>query len=754
MQNEGIPPWLNQPAPSSPAPPEGGHGAPAPPAAPNQDRPVQTRFPPGPGQQPGQPSVGPPGPQPTNVPTATSSSPQSQPPGQPAPGRILLPRVSPQFRNRPRRPPEVVSRGRIKQKDYPFWFDLLGYIEEELASKVQRGELPRKGLYAPTEGRAQIERLIAPYVGPGIARALSPYLHEELFGLGRLSPLLLREDIEDVLINSAHDVVVVVRGRSARLPSTPWQDDEELKEWLITVANGFGKVLSDDHPYVEAADQTGVRATLILPPVSDRPAAAFRVHKKSRFAPEQYRASGVAPEETLDRLINYVRERKNILIAGEVGCGKTTLLNFLAQHFAPEERVLVVEDTRELAFSHPNALFLSTFAPTLKHEEVSLRDLAVAALRLLPDRILVGEVRGAEALVLLRAMSVGHKGTMCTIHANSGPDALRQIAKYTLMDADNNIPEWLLYEMIGASIDVVVYMTRSNVKKRIAHIVEVAHPRTLHADAAADGWQELERGRIVFRMVYAAPDLPPPIVAGARPYQPNDATEPSAATLAQTMQSILRAVEKEAPRGGSTTDHQAENDLLAAADTMGTEHQQPLPNQNKTQNVAKNVGQDNRSEDKGSAPSKIATETLEQLGQEPVSEESVTGSTATDTGKKAPPLVDKPSISFGDNINTSSGNEQAATRGPHHEQQQSPPAETELNKESSGEPSMIGSPESREHTATNTEAPPGANQTEPPLDESLLAIEDPWGAPPAPTETQQQATPLPPKPAWWSNLAE
>lgn len=285
-------------------------------------------------------------------------------------------------------------------------------------------------------------------------------LAAELVGLGPLDPLLADPEVSEVMVN-APDEVYVERGGRLERSTARFQGPDHVLQVVQRVIAPLGRRLDYAHPYVDARLPDGSRLHAILPPLAVRgPAVTIRRFGRRRWTAHELRAAGFADAAVMDYLAACVRARANILVSGGTSTGKTTLLNVLAGFIPPQERVLTIEEAAELQLQHPHVVGLEARprAPD-GSGEVTLRDLVRNALRMRPDRLVVGEVRGAEALDLLHALNTGHAGSMSTLHANGPADALDRLEQMALL-AGEAVPHAVLRAQVAAVVDLVVHLER------------------------------------------------------------------------------------------------------------------------------------------------------------------------------------------------------------------------------------------------------------------------------------------------------
>jgi pilus assembly protein CpaF len=297
---------------------------------------------------------------------------------------------------------------------------------------------------------------------------------DEVFGLGPLEPLLRDPTISDILVNTYKQVYVERSGKLERLP-TSFQDDRHLMRVIDRIVSGVGRRVDDSSPMVDARLPDGSRVNAIIPPLAvDGPLLSIR-----RFPAERLKAADLLPIKSLTRpmlefLEHCVRARLNMLISGGTGAGKTTLLNVLSSFISDRERIVTIEDAAELQLHQEHVGRLETRPPNVEGKgAIRQRQLVINSLRMRPDRIVVGEVRGEEALDMLQAMNTGHDGSLTTIHANTPRDALSRIETMISMGS-MNLPERAMRQQIASAIQIVVQQTRmSDGTRKVTSISEI-----------------------------------------------------------------------------------------------------------------------------------------------------------------------------------------------------------------------------------------------------------------------------------------
>ncbi|MEP7239875.1 MAG: CpaF family protein [Devosia sp.] len=296
----------------------------------------------------------------------------------------------------------------------------------------------------------------------------------DVLGYGPLEPLLARDDIADIMVNGSQKCYIEVGGK-VKLTNVRFRDDAHLMNVCQRIVSQVGRRVDESSPICDARLPDGSRVNVIAPPLSiDGAALTIRKFKKDKLTLQQLvKYNSISPEgaEVL-RILG--RVRANVLISGGTGSGKTTLLNCLTAFIEKDERVITCEDSAELQLQQPHVVRLETRPPNLEGEgEITMRDLVKNCLRMRPERIIVGEVRGPEAFDLLQAMNTGHDGSMGTLHANSPREALSRLESMITMGG-YSLPSRTIKEMITSSIDVVVQAARlRDGSRRITHISEV-----------------------------------------------------------------------------------------------------------------------------------------------------------------------------------------------------------------------------------------------------------------------------------------
>jgi len=305
-------------------------------------------------------------------------------------------------------------------------------------------------------------------------RELVESLIADMLGLGPLEPLIEDETVNDIMVNGAKQVYVERRGK-LELTNVKFRDDDHVMNIATKIVTRIGRRIDESTPLVDARLADGSRVNIIAPPLAiDGPAISIRkFSKKTITLDTMAQQANISPEmATLLKIA--ARCRLNILISGGTGSGKTTLLNALSRLIDPTERTVTIEDAAELQLQQPHVVRLETRPPNLEGSgEITMRDLLRNALRMRPDRIILGEIRGAEALDVLQAMNTGHDGSMSTIHANAPREALTRLENMVGMTGIN-LPSRAVRTQIAAAVHLIAQINRMRDGiRRITHIIEV-----------------------------------------------------------------------------------------------------------------------------------------------------------------------------------------------------------------------------------------------------------------------------------------
>jgi pilus assembly protein CpaF len=353
---------------------------------------------------------------------------------------------------------------------------------EELAGSL-RERLLREAGSAEGGGdlHARIDALVERECGllDADARAqLVAMVAERSFGLGPLEPLLRDPAVDEVMVNGPGQVWVERGGRVEAAP-VAFGSEAELRHAIERILAPLGRRVDEASPLVDARLPDGSRVNVVIPPLAlDGPVLTIRRFRRRGFSADELVDAGTLNPPLRDFLARCVRARLNLLVSGGTGSGKTTTLNALSAFIAEDERIVTVEDAAELRLRQPHVVRLESRPANLEGRgEVTIRGLVRNALRMRPDRIVVGEVRGAEALDMLAAMTTGHDGSLSTVHAGSPEEAVRRVETLALM-AGVGLPHAAIREQVADAIDVVVHQARMRDGARrvtaVAEVVRVA----------------------------------------------------------------------------------------------------------------------------------------------------------------------------------------------------------------------------------------------------------------------------------------
>jgi pilus assembly protein CpaF len=370
--------------------------------------------------------------------------------------------------------PLTVMEGRRSESFYETKGQIFGALIEAI-DLTQLSKLD--GLQAREEIRDIVNEIIAiknVVMSISEQEELLEDICNDVLGYGPLEPLLARDDIADIMVNGAGTVYIEVKGKIQKT-GIRFRDNQQLHNICQRIVSQIGRRVDESSPICDARLPDGSRVNVIVPPLSiDGPALTIRKFKRDKLTLEQLMKSGTISPMGGELLKVIGRCRVNVLISGGTGSGKTTLLNCLTRYIDDDERIITCEDAAELQLQQPHVVRLESRPPNLEGEgEVKMRDLVRNCLRMRPERIIVGEVRGPEAFDLLQAMNTGHDGSMGTLHANSPREALSRLESMITMGGFQ-LPPRTIREMVVASIDVIIQVARlRDGSRRVTHITEV-----------------------------------------------------------------------------------------------------------------------------------------------------------------------------------------------------------------------------------------------------------------------------------------
>jgi pilus assembly protein CpaF len=303
---------------------------------------------------------------------------------------------------------------------------------------------------------------------------LSREILDEIFGLGPLEPLLKDPTVSDILVNR-HDKVYIERAGKLELTPLSFKDNTHLMQIIERIVSRVGRRVDESSPMVDARLADGSRVNAIIPPLAlDGPCLSIRRFGREPVTARQMIENQTLTESMLELLSAMVKGRLNLLVSGGTGAGKTTLLNVLSGYIPNSERIVTIEDAAELQLKQENIVRLETRPPNIEGKgAVRQRQLVINSLRMRPDRIVVGEVRGEEAFDMLQAMNTGHEGSLTTVHANSPRDAMARVENMVSM-ANLNIPERAVRQQISSAVHAVIQIARvSDGTRKVITISEI-----------------------------------------------------------------------------------------------------------------------------------------------------------------------------------------------------------------------------------------------------------------------------------------
>ncbi|HSF81413.1 MAG TPA: CpaF family protein [Anaerolineales bacterium] len=370
----------------------------------------------------------------------------------------------------------VAAPGANSQRDT--YLDLKTRVQNRLLAELD----PSMDISKVNEVRSTIQDLFEQVLAEENIVLSRPERHRlfeqiaaEILGLGPLQPLLEDESITEVMVNGAKNVYIERAGKILRVPYS-FESDDHVMRIIDRIVSPLGRRVDEASPYVDARLADGSRVNAVIPPISlVGPVITIRKFFKNPLTIEQLVQYGSISQEAIQFLKACVEARLNIVISGGTGSGKTTLLNILSQFIPNDERIVTIENAAELQLRQEHVVTLESRPANIEGRgEVTIRQLVINALRMRPDRIIVGEIRDEAALDMLQAMNTGHDGSMTTAHSNSPRDTLSRIETMTMM-AGMELPVRAIREQISSAIDVVVHQERMrDGSRRVVNITEVS----------------------------------------------------------------------------------------------------------------------------------------------------------------------------------------------------------------------------------------------------------------------------------------
>jgi pilus assembly protein CpaF len=356
--------------------------------------------------------------------------------------------------------------------------DFFDEVRDAFLKAVTQEALDRKHEPAVKEElRGVIARIVRGKIGRAGAMSVeeaTKNIQDDILGYGPLTDLLADPEIEEIEVNRFDEIWIERNGRHSFCQDLRFQGETHLIRTMQRIVDDTGRRIDESFPMVDGRLPDGSRFNAVIPPISPRGAALTIRKFKTKLSVDALIANGTFPEKYLGFFRACVKARLNIMVTGATSTGKTNLLNMLSSFVEPTERIIVIEDTSELDIRQPNIVRLEARLPSAEGRgKITIRDLVINALRMRPDRIIVGEVRGAETLDMLQAMNTGHDGSMSTGHANSPEDMLTRLESMVLMG--ENIPPDAIRRQIAAAFDIVIHLQKFNEtgERKIVRVTEV-----------------------------------------------------------------------------------------------------------------------------------------------------------------------------------------------------------------------------------------------------------------------------------------
>ena len=376
---------------------------------------------------------------------------------------------------RPAVPGGVTAASASPRREY---LELRANVHRKLLNRLNLEALARADrARAESEIRTLLSQLLSEESTPlnlAERETLFAEVVDDVFGLGPLEPLLRDPSVSDILVNTHKSVFVERKGKMQKVVAS-FQDDAHLMRVIDRIVSRVGRRVDDSSPMVDARLPDGSRVNAIIPPLAvDGPLLSIRRFPAERLKANDLVSLGALTAPMLEFLSHCVRAKLNCLISGGTGAGKTTLLNVLSSYIAEDERIVTIEDAAELQLHQEHVARLETRPPNVEGKgAIRQRQLVVNALRMRPDRIVVGEVRGEEALDMLQAMNTGHDGSLTTVHANTPRDALTRVETMIAMGS-TNLPDKAMRQQIASAIQIVMQQTRlSDGTRKVTSISEI-----------------------------------------------------------------------------------------------------------------------------------------------------------------------------------------------------------------------------------------------------------------------------------------
>lgn len=357
------------------------------------------------------------------------------------------------------------------------YVDLKSRIQDKLISELD----PKMDISQTEEVRRIVEEMFETVLSQEsivLSRAQRQSLFEqivaEILGFGPIEPLLEDETITEIMVNGPQKVYIERKGKIEKT-NISFENDEHVMRIIDRIVSPLGRRIDESSPYVDARLPDGSRVNAIIPPLAlNGPTITIRKFSRTPLTAQNLLEFGTLTQEALEFLNACVKARLNIIISGGTGSGKTTTLNILSSFIPEDERIITVENAAELQLQQDHVVTLESRPPNIEGKgEVTIRDLVINTLRMRPDRIVVGECRGGEALDMLQAMNTGHDGSLTTLHSNSPRDTLARLETMTLM-AGMELPVRAIREQIASAVDLIVHQERMrDGSRKVVNITEV-----------------------------------------------------------------------------------------------------------------------------------------------------------------------------------------------------------------------------------------------------------------------------------------
>lgn len=393
----------------------------------------------------------------------------------------LLRRIERNQQNSQETAPSKLEELRVKRQPARPTRDTYAELKSQIQRKVIAELDPRMDLSKTAEVRGVIEEIFNAVLAEEniiLSRAERMTLFEqvaaEILGLGPLEPLLRDDTVTEIMVNGPDNIYVERHGKVEKTPYK-FEGDDHVMRIIDRIVAPLGRRVDESQPYVDARLPNGDRVNVIIPPLSIvGPVITIRVFAKIPFTMEDFIEMGTFAPELAEFVEACIKARLNIIISGGTGSGKTTTLNVLSGYIPNDERIITIENAAELQLQQEHVVSLESRLPNIEGKgQVTIRDLVINSLRMRPDRIIVGEVRGGEALDMLQAMNTGHDGGMTTLHCNSPRDALARVETMVLM-AGADLPHRAIREQMASALHLIIHQDRMrDGSRKVTQVTEV-----------------------------------------------------------------------------------------------------------------------------------------------------------------------------------------------------------------------------------------------------------------------------------------